>query len=47
VKTSLGHAWPPMAIDGIRRPSMALGWFHCFIVSWPPIGLSGAKHGSG
>ena len=45
VKTSVGHARPPMIINSIRRPSMALGWSHGSIASWPPMGVSGAIGG--
>ena len=41
-KTNLGHAWSPMAIDGIRWPSMTLGRSHGPIASWSLMGLSRA-----
>ena len=44
-ETCLGHAWPPIAIDGIRWLFMALAWSHSSIASWPPMELSGAMGG--
>ena len=38
MKTILGHAWSPIAIDGIRWPSMALGWLHSLMISDGAIG---------